>query len=171
MSDFGSLDHSAHHKSFRRRRRLPLRMDMTPLVDIAFLLLTFFMLTTAFRLPRALEIRLPENSEKGSSAGDLSNITTMYVLSESRFFLRSGLADPFPVAGSKLQDRLQILTAGKRDAVILVKVDRAGLYEDLVLALDVIEGVGSGPQSSPRFSVLTLRDEERRLFHEVSDAN
>jgi biopolymer transport protein ExbD len=35
------------------------RIDMTPMVDVAFLLLIFFMVTTVFRTPQALEINLP----------------------------------------------------------------------------------------------------------------
>lgn len=44
-----------------KRPRLPIRMDMTPMVDIAFLLLIFFMVTTVFRLPQAMEMSLPED--------------------------------------------------------------------------------------------------------------
>ena len=41
------------------KRRVGIRIDMTPLVDVAFLLLIFFMVTTVFRTPQALEINLP----------------------------------------------------------------------------------------------------------------
>lgn len=154
----------SHHKTFRKRRRLPLRMDMTPLVDIAFLLLTFFMLTTAFRLPRALEIRLPEQKDAAGSSMEAKDIMTLYVLSESRFFIRTGLADPFPVQAQDVPSRLDRLLARSVPAVILVKMDRDGRYEDLVRALDAIENAGGGGKSPPPFSVLTLRAEERQLF-------
>ena len=41
------------------KRRVGIRIDMTPMVDVAFLLLIFFMVTTVFRTPQALEINLP----------------------------------------------------------------------------------------------------------------
>src|SRR5512146_1210558 len=44
-----------------KRPRVKIRIDMTPMVDIAFLLLIFFMVTTVFRLPQAMEMILPEN--------------------------------------------------------------------------------------------------------------
>src|SRR5437867_8560460 len=49
---------------FRRpRRRVGVRIDMTPMVDVAFLLLIFFMVTTIFRTPQALEINLPPKED------------------------------------------------------------------------------------------------------------
>jgi len=42
-----------------KKGRVPIRIDMTPLVDVAFLLLTFFMLTTSFKPPEDVEIKLP----------------------------------------------------------------------------------------------------------------
>jgi biopolymer transport protein ExbD len=43
----------------KKKARVGVRIDMTPLVDVAFLLLIFFMVTTVFRTPQALEINLP----------------------------------------------------------------------------------------------------------------
>ena len=47
-------------KGFHRpKRRVGVRIDMTPMVDVAFLLPIFFMVTTVFRTPQALEIVVP----------------------------------------------------------------------------------------------------------------
>lgn len=45
----------------KKPKRLGISIDMTPFVDIAFLLLTFFMLTTQFRPPQEFEIELPSS--------------------------------------------------------------------------------------------------------------
>ena len=47
----------------KKSKRLPTRVDMTPIVDLAFLLLTFFMLTTTFIKPQVMELKLPENKQ------------------------------------------------------------------------------------------------------------
>lgn len=44
-----------------KKARVSVRMDMTPMVDVAFLLLTFFMLTTQFRPPEEVQIALPSS--------------------------------------------------------------------------------------------------------------
>lgn len=47
-----------------KKKRVGISIDMTPLVDVAFLLLTFFMLTTKFRPAEELQVALPESHAK-----------------------------------------------------------------------------------------------------------
>ena len=42
-----------------KKRRIPITIDMTPMVDIAFLLLIFFMSTTVFKKPEEVPVQLP----------------------------------------------------------------------------------------------------------------
>jgi biopolymer transport protein ExbD len=44
-----------------KKGRIGIKMDMTPLVDVAFLLLTFFMLTTQFKPPEEVSVTLPSS--------------------------------------------------------------------------------------------------------------
>lgn len=43
-----------------KKKRLNIKIDMTPMVDVAMLLLTFFMMTTSFRPPEIVQIDMPE---------------------------------------------------------------------------------------------------------------
>ncbi len=43
----------------RPKRRIGIKIDMTPMVDIAFLLLIFYMVTTVFSMPQSMELNLP----------------------------------------------------------------------------------------------------------------
>jgi biopolymer transport protein ExbD len=61
------------HKAMRRTG---LRIDMTAMVDVAFLLLTFFMLTTQFKPPEVIPIELPSShAEFKLPASDILMIT------------------------------------------------------------------------------------------------
>lgn len=151
------------------------------MVDIAFLLLTFFMLTTAFRLPHALEIRLPSASAKEGESIVADDILTLYVLKGSRIFVRAGLDAPVREERERIEesilDHLQRRWTGDASsfrAVILVKMNKDAAYEDLVLSLDAIEAatdrfnVASGFSANPvkaRFTVIAMAEGESEQFN------
>ncbi|MBI5214976.1 MAG: biopolymer transporter ExbD [Ignavibacteriae bacterium] len=68
-----------------KKARIAVKIDMTPMVDVAFLLLTFFMLTTQFRPPEEVQIILPSSH----SAFKLPETDVMMVSisKDSRVFL------------------------------------------------------------------------------------
>src|SRR5262245_5444479 len=72
----------------RKKRRLGIRIDMTPMVDVAFLLLIFFMVTTVFRTPKALEINLPPKDIKQDVAE--SKTITLRILADGRLYWKAG---------------------------------------------------------------------------------
>jgi biopolymer transport protein ExbD len=60
----------------KKKRRIGIAIDMTPMVDVAFLLLIFFMCTTQFKPPEKDKIVLPEsNSEAKSPESDIITIS------------------------------------------------------------------------------------------------
>jgi biopolymer transport protein ExbD len=71
--------------STKKKRRIAVRIDMTPMVDIAFLLLIFYMATTQFKPPEARAVDLPEShSQIKLPDKDVINVTltkldSMYV--------------------------------------------------------------------------------------------
>jgi len=66
-------------------RRVGIRIDMTPLVDIAFLLLTFFMMTTQFKPLEEVEIVLPSSHSEFKLPE--SNVMTLNLSKDGRIFL------------------------------------------------------------------------------------
>ena len=57
----GGGGHGRHQK--KRAKKLPTRIDMTPMVDLGFLLLTFFMLATTFSKPKVIELTPPAKTK------------------------------------------------------------------------------------------------------------
>ena len=68
-----------------KTKRVGFKLDMTPMVDVAFLLLTFFMLTTQFKPASVAEIILPESHSKFKLPD--SDVMTVTVDKEGRVYL------------------------------------------------------------------------------------
>ena len=68
-----------------KKRRIGVAIDNTPLVDVGFLLLTFFMLTTQFKPPEEVQIILP-SSHSAFKLPD-SDVMTITISEDNRIFL------------------------------------------------------------------------------------
>ncbi|MBD3401471.1 hypothetical protein GF420_01140 [candidate division GN15 bacterium] len=79
----------------RPKRRIAIRIDMTPMVDIAFLLLIFYMVSTVFSMPQAMEINLPPEEEQETEIEvKESNLLTIRVDPEGRYWYHLKTATP-----------------------------------------------------------------------------
>lgn len=70
-----------------RRRRKGFTIDMTPLVDVAFLLLTFFMLTATFKVSEGIAVNLPESRSRVKI--DRRSLVLITLDAEGKIFLKS----------------------------------------------------------------------------------
>ena len=81
----------------RQAKKHSTRIDMTPMVDLMCLLITFFMLTTAFSKPKVMVITMPEksNDPKEKSPEIPKNRTLNILLTEGhKVYYYIGIADP-----------------------------------------------------------------------------
>jgi biopolymer transport protein ExbD len=66
--------------SKKRAKKSSTKVDMTPMVDLAFLLLTFFVLTATFGKPKTMQLQLPVKSKDESTKRKVKDETAMTVL-------------------------------------------------------------------------------------------
>jgi len=145
-------------KGLRRpKRRLAIRIDMTPMVDIAFLLLIFYMVSTVFSMPQAMEINLPPKDQEKELEVKESNLITIRVDGESRFWwnLKTATPDNLPLVLPSLKNKpdsilyefnadtlRSLLVSQNKDNPklnTLILLNKGAKYSDMVNILDVID--------------------------------
>jgi biopolymer transport protein ExbD len=140
----------------KKRRRAAIRIDMTPMVDIAFLLLIFFMVTTVFRKPQAMEMNLPPPDVQVKVPE--SNVLQLYVDQTNRVFYRFAKDPLSPIEYKGLVPFFKQHAEANSNLIVLVKLDRAAPYETMVSVLDDLEFA-----SMKRFSMIPMTQEDLDL--------
>jgi biopolymer transport protein ExbD len=130
----------------RGAHRISTRIDMTPMVDLAFLLITFFMLTTTFSKPVAMVLNMPD---KGDPQQVPESRTTVILLDgHDRIFYYTGIKDPqvaqtdFSAEGIRRVIAHQRRTQAKEPIFIIKALDRSR-YQNLVDVLDEMTITGA----------------------------
>jgi biopolymer transport protein ExbD len=76
-----------------RSRRISTRVDMTPMVDLGFLLITFFMLATTMSKPTAMSVFFPaKDSDNGGLPIKASGVLTIFLGANDDIYYLDGIA-------------------------------------------------------------------------------
>jgi biopolymer transport protein ExbD len=143
-----------------KKKRPAVRIDMTPMVDVAFLLLIFFMVTTVFRRPLAMEVNLPEPNAKVEVPE--SNVLTVYVDRDEALFAKLGKGTIEPMAWPNLTATLQANAAANPNLIVLVKIHRGARYEPMVDMMDTLEDA-----KMERFSLIAMAPADEQALEAV----
>jgi biopolymer transport protein ExbD len=121
---------------FHKPRRAGIKLDMTPLVDVAFLLLTFFMFATTMSQPQVMEIQAAQGC--GFEPVAESNLLRLYVRGDNRIFYRvGGESTLHPISLGELKEFATQRNVEKENRLITaLKVDQRAQYSALVDVLD-----------------------------------
>ncbi len=85
----GGGGHGKHDK--KRAKKSSTKIDMTPMVDLAFLLLTFFILTSTFSKPKAMEINFPaDNKDHPELNQKVKNAITFIMTKDNGIYYYNG---------------------------------------------------------------------------------
>lgn len=151
----------------KKMRRIGIAIDMTPMVDVAFLLLIFFMCTTQFKPPEKDKIDLPEsNSEAKSPESDIITIAVTKLPSVRVIWRSGGNEVNREVAAADVSTQLgQVLSTARSAnpaARMIVKMDKDapyGVMADMMGALQEAK--------APRFNVQTNLEGSAGMFNKA----
>jgi len=90
MAEIAEGGGGGHKGGKKRAKKQSTRVDMTPMVDLAFLLLTFFVLTATFNKPKSMELTFPAPPPPDQKVDEVKNGITFLLTKDDRIFYYEG---------------------------------------------------------------------------------
>jgi len=176
----------------KKGKKLSTRIDLTPMVDLGFLLITFFMYTTTLAKPKTMEINMPykDPNMKVEDQNKIKESVALTVLlsKNHRVYYYEGLAsDPNKLPDIKvtsfaqkngIRDEIiakmkavaQMKTSGalgpKDETTVLIKPDTTSTYGDLVNMLDEMN-----INDVRVYAIIDITDVDQNYIKETEQAN
>ncbi len=155
MAELNTGGGGGGHKGGKvRSKKASTRVDLTAMVDLAFLLITFFMLTTTLLKPKAMDLVMPDKDEKNDQLPVPATRTMTILLGANDkvewfvglpgdtppttdHFGKDGLRKALIENSDKIKK-----SHGGQDMIVIVKPSDHSNYNDLVSALDELNITG-----------------------------
>lgn len=167
----GKREYKKGASGFKRaKRRIGIRIDMTPMVDIAFLLLIFYMATTVFSAPQAMEISLPPDKDTTVPIAE-SKLLTIRVDEEGNLYWNMARETPQPLEFDSLRALLLERNKEQPKLVTLIKIAKDARFTRMVDVIDEIQIVErhfkvANRNFSYRFSLTPFSEYDKRVMAE-----
>lgn len=114
------------------------KLNLTPLIDVVFLLLIFFMVSTTFEKQAKLKIELPEASAQPTAAEQQDLVIS--ISQKGVFFVNNN--ELINAQRQSLQNALQSAVADARDMPVIIRADANVAHKHVVMAMDVLGTMG-----------------------------
>lgn len=119
----------------KKRERYQIQAPLTSLIDMIFMLLIYFLLTTNFMVDEGISIKLPQAH---AAAPQTQQELTVFVDQEGRAFINNA-----EVPDSKLFTRMKEILGKSDNRVVIVKADRAVMLNKAVRVMDLAKAAGA----------------------------
>lgn len=147
MAEMDTSSGGGHKKGpgVKKAKKLSTRVDLTPMVDLGFLLITFFIFTTTMSEATAMRLNLPKDTEKPEDQNKAkeSGALTLMLAKNNMVYYYEGImaADGTNLKAAKFNEIRDVILKKKRstnpaDFVVVIKPNEESTYRNAVDALD-----------------------------------
>ena len=152
----------------KKAKKLSTRVDLTPMVDLGFLLITFFIFTTTMSQPTALKLILPKDTEKVEEQNKIKESAALTVILGNNnviyYYEGTLLPDGSNFKSTNYRDIRGIIIDKKKrtnpeDFMVLIKPTDQSTYRNTVDLLDEMT-----INEVKRYATLDLFDIEKQLI-------
>src|ERR1700690_706241 len=126
----------------KKGKKLSTRVDLTPMVDLGFLLITFFIFTTTLAEPTSMNLAMPKDTDKPDEINKVKESGSLtLMLGKSNIIYYYFGSDPTKMQTSGYKDLRKIILDKKKstpvdDLYIIIKPDKDATYKNAVDVLD-----------------------------------
>jgi len=155
-----------------RTKKSNTKVDLTAMVDLAFLLITFFMLTTTLSKPIAMDIAKPDKDVKDETRLELRASQTMTILLGKNnkvawYMGEAGKSAPEIQSFSQirqtiLDNKQKVKAATGKDIVMVIKPTDGASYQNFVDIMD--ELLITGIKTAPAIDDVNILDNEKAFM-------
>jgi len=118
----------------RQKKRSDLLVDITPLVDVVFLMLIFFMVSTSFNVSSSLKLDLP--SSKATAQQQENKKVSISINAKGQLFVQDKA-----VEDADLRKRILNVSKGDPNMRVVLRADADARHKRVVLVLDTLRGL------------------------------
>jgi biopolymer transport protein ExbD len=175
MAEMDTSGGGGHHKKgpgVKKGKKLSTRVDLTPMVDLGFLLITFFIFTTTMSQPTAMRLYLPKDVDKPEEQNKVkeSAVLTLMLGKQDQIYYYEGM-NPQKLQGSNFKAIRDIIIDKKRrtdpkDFVVVLKPSQDATYKNTVNILDEMK-----IDDVSRFAMVDITPLEYDLVQKTEVAN
>jgi biopolymer transport protein ExbD len=161
------INSESKSKGKKRGKKVSTKIDMTPMVDLAFLLITFFMLTTTFNKPQSMELNMPDKNDKNESQEIKESKAMTIILGEDdKVYWYMGMSEPdmkqtdYSSAGIR-----QVIVDKNKQVeglVIIIKAMKKSKYKNMVDILDEMHIT-----DSKRYAIMAITASDIELAKKI----
>jgi len=136
-------------------RRIPIRIDMTPMVDVAFLLLIFFMTTTQFKPPEIAAVTLPKS--RSEIHVPESKVIIVTITDDSKIFIATEKGQGEEVRKEDFYNAITQWRTRNPTAVVVLKGDQGAEFG---VVSDIMDQLARS--QTLRFNLMTDLKEDKK---------
>ena len=169
MAEMDTSGGGGHKKGpgVKKAKKLSTRVDLTPMVDLGFLLITFFIFTTTMSQPTAMKLFLPKDvEEKDQNKLKASGALTIMLAKDNNIFYYEGelAPDGSNFKSSNFKDIRKIIIDKKKvtdpkDFMVVIKPGPESTYKNTIDMLDEMQ-----INDVKRYAMVDISDVELKLF-------
>ncbi|GEO11074.1 ExbD/TolR family protein [Segetibacter aerophilus] len=164
MADISSGEsHKKQTAGTPKTKKLSTRVDLTPMVDLGFLLITFFIFTTTMSQPTTMRLVLPDDTGEAMPTKE-SGALTLLPSSNGSVYFYEGALEKGKFKVSNLEEIRNLILIKKRrtsekDFFVIIKPGNACVYRDVVNVLDEMT-----INDVKRYAIADISNEEEGLM-------